>query len=333
MELAVIGAGSWGTALAHLLSLKGNTVHFWAHRESVAQFINVEHRNPDYLSNFSLSENIIATSSIKEACQYAEAVVVVTPSKVMREIAQNIKPYINETTPIIICSKGAEANTGKLPIEIFADELKNPSRLAVLSGPNHAEEVVQCLPAATVVASIDQTCAQFFQELFACDYFRTYASLDVLGVELCAAFKNIIAIAVGISYGLGFGDNTAALLMTRGIAEMSRLVSAIGGEAITCMGLAGTGDLIATCTSQHSRNRRFGEDVAKGKTLEDFQGKTHMVVEGALACKTIQTLADRYEVDLPITQKVRAIVWEGSDTIQAAEELADRPLTTEFRGL
>ena len=153
------------------------------------------------------------------------------------------------------------------------------------------------------------------------------------GVELCAAFKNVIAIAVGLSYGLGFGDNTAAMLMTRGLAEMSRLVVKAGGQAITCMGLAGTGDLIATCTSEHSRNRRFGKMVAEGKTLDDFTQETHMVAEGALACKTIGTLAAHYGVELPITEAVRAVVWEGAEPKEIGRALADRPLTTEFYGI
>ena len=153
------------------------------------------------------------------------------------------------------------------------------------------------------------------------------------GVELCAAFKNVIAIAVGISYGIGFGDNTAALLMTRGVAEMSRLVQAIGGQAITCMGLAGMGDMIATCTSEHSRNRAFGKYVAEGRTLAQYQEDTHMVVEGALACRTIQTLSRAYRVELPITDVVRAVVWEGADAQRAARVLAGRPLKTEFYGL
>ena len=216
---------------------------------------------------------------------------------------------------------------------MFEAELGNVARLAVLSGPNHAEEVVKGIPSATVIASQNEATATFFQDLFACESFRTYVSDDVCGVELCAAFKNVIAIAVGISYGIGFGDNTAALLMTRGVAEMSRLVQAIGGQAITCMGLAGMGDMIATCTSEHSRNRAFGKYVAEGRTLAQYQEDTHMVVEGALACRTIQTLSRAYRVELPITDVVRAVVWEGADAQRAARVLAGRPLKTEFYGL
>ena len=227
----------------------------------------------------------------------------------------------------------AAVGSGLLPVEVFEAELGNVARLAVLSGPNHAEEVVKGIPSATVIASQSEATATFFQDLFACESFRTYVSDDVCGVELCAAFKNVIAIAVGLSYGLGFGDNTAAMLMTRGLAEMSRLVVKAGGQAITCMGLAGTGDLIATCTSEHSRNRRFGKMVAEGKTLDDFTQETHMVAEGALACKTIGTLAAHYGVELPITEAVRAVVWEGAEPKEIGRALADRPLTTEFYGI
>jgi glycerol-3-phosphate dehydrogenase (NAD(P)+) len=218
-------------------------------------------------------------------------------------------------------------------VEVFEAEMGNPQRLAVLSGPNHAEEVIKGIPSATVIASESRETAEFLQGVFAGDSFRTYSSDDVVGVEVCAACKNVIAISVGLSYGIGLGDNTAALVMTRGLAEMSRLVHALGGKALTCMGLAGTGDLIATCTSEHSRNRRFGQMIAQGKTLDDFTAETHMVAEGALACKTLQPLAASVGVELPITDVVRSVVWEGADPREAAQELLNRPLKEEFYGL
>lgn len=221
-----------------------------------------------------------------------------------------------------------------LPIDVLGSVLGNDSRLAVLSGPNHAEEVVRAQPSATVIASESAETAVFFRDLFASETFRTYTSDDPVGVELCAAFKNVIAIAVGVSYGLGFGDNTASLLITRGLAEMSRMAVACGGQALTCMGLAGAGDMVATCMSRHSRNRRFGQDfVALGKTLDDFEREFHMVVEGALACKTLALLADRTGVELPLTDTVRSIVWEGADAREAAKALAYRPLKSEFYGI
>ena len=258
-DIAVIGAGSWGTALSQLLALNGHRVRLWARNAEVVSTVNALHHNPRYLADVELSENIHATLSYTEAVENVEAIVIVTPSGLLRNVAQSLDAHVSENMPIIICSKGVEEGSGLLPIEIFESELGGVERLAVLSGPNHAEEVIKGIYSATVIASSSEKTACFFQDLFATDTFRTYISDDSCGVELCAAFKNVIAIAVGLSYGLGFGDNTAALLITRGLAEMGRLVNACGGNAITCMGLAGTGDLIATCMSKHSRNRSFGE--------------------------------------------------------------------------
>lgn len=333
MRIAVIGAGSWGTALAQVLAGNGHDVGLWARKPEVAAAINADHRNPRYLSDVVLSERIAASSSHEEVLEGACAAVIVTPSSIMRDVADRLAGLVGEDFPVIVCSKGVEEGSGLLPVEVFEAEMGNAARLAVLSGPNFAAEVIRGIPSGTVVASPDAGTAAFFQELFASDAFRTYASDDVIGVELCAAFKNVIAIAVGVSYGIGFGDNTAAMLMTRGIAEMSRLVVRCGGQALTCMGLAGTGDLVATCTSEHSRNRRFGKLLAEGGTLEEFTERTHMVVEGALACRTLKTLADAYGVELPITDVVRSVVWEGADPRDVAKTLTSRPLTTEFYGL
>ena len=333
MKIAVIGAGSWGTALAQVLAGNGHDVGLWARKPEVAAAINADHRNPRYLSDVTLSGRIAAASAYEDVLEGASAAVIVTPSSIMRDVADRLAGLVGEDFPAIVCSKGVEEGSGLLPVEVFEAEMGNAARLAVLSGPNFAAEVIRGIPSGTVVASPDAGTAAFFQELFASETFRTYASDDVVGVELCAAFKNVIAIAVGVSYGMGFGDNTAAMLMTRGIAEMSRLVVRCGGQALTCMGLAGTGDLVATCTSEHSRNRRFGKLLAEGGTLEEFTERTHMVVEGALACRTLKTLADAYGVELPITDVVRSVVWEGADPRDVAKTLTSRPLTTEFYGL
>ena len=331
--VAIIGAGSWGTALAQTLASVNNKVVMWAHRDEVAQRITHNHRNPRYLSGIVLADNISATADLTEAVKDAEAVVIVTPSRLMREFALRLRGLISDATPIVICSKGVEEHTGMVPIQIFEEVLGNIDRLAALSGPNHAEEVVLGLPAGTVIASPSNETAAYFRDLFTTPSFRCYTSHDYIGIEICAAFKNVIAIAVGASYGMGFGDNTAAMLMTRGMAEMSRLVTACGGHAFTVMGLAGAGDLVVTCTSEHSRNRTFGKALAQGGTLEGYEERTHMVVEGALACKTICPLAARYNVELPIAEAVRSIVWEHGSLEKIAEELFNRPLTTEFWGL
>ena len=333
MKVAVIGAGSWGTALAHLLAGNGFEAMLWARDARVVDGVNGAHRNPRYLADSALDEKVSATLSYAEAVEGAAAVVVATPSAALREAARHLSGILGEDVPAVVCSKGVEEGTGLLPIEVLASELGGEGRFAVLSGPNHAEEVIRGIPAATVVASPYSETAGLFRDAFASETFRVYVSDDPCGVELCGAFKNVIAIAVGVSYGLGYGDNTAAMLMTRGQAEMSRLVAACGGKPLTCMGLAGTGDLIATCMSRHSRNRRLGEMVAAGRTLDDFAAETHMVAEGAYACRTLGTLADRCGVELPITDTVRDVVWEGADPSAAAGTLMSRPLKSEGYGL
>ena len=302
----------------------------WARRPEVASYVNLEHRNPDYLKDARLDSRVRATSSIAEAIEGALAVVSVTPSKYVRSTADLLAPVVSRDLPIVVCSKGVELGTGLVPSQVFEEVLGNPARLAALSGPNHAEEIVKGVAAGTVVASESKETAEFFQKLLASETFRVYTSDDVMGVELCAAFKNVIAIAVGVAYGLGYGDNTAAMLMTRGQAEMSRLVAAAGGNPMTCMGLAGTGDLIATCMSRHSRNRTFGEALAGGETVEQYEARMHMVVEGAQACRTLEALSERYQVELPITDVVRSMVWEHVDPREVASLLASRSLKPEF---
>ena len=334
MRASVIGAGSWGTALAQVLGSKGISVTMWARDETVAEGINSEHRNPRYLSDSALSENITCTTSPEEALANADAVVIVTPSALARTTAEMIAPFVSESTPVVICSKGVEEGSGLLLTQVVADVIGAEDRIAVLSGPTHAEEVIREQPSATVIAGTGEETVLFFRDLFATERSRTYASDDPVGVELCGAFKNVIAIAVGISYGMGFGDNTAALVITRGLAEMGRMVTACGGDPITCMGLGGAGDMVVTCMSRHSRNRRFGQDyIAEGKSLDDFYADTHMVVEGAIACKTLQTLSDAHGVELPLTDAVREVVWNGGDLHVLAKALFMRPLKSEFYGM
>ena len=329
-QVAIVGAGSWGTALAQLAATAGNDVRLWARKEEVARGINADHVNPRYLADARLSERIEASTDIVRVVGGADAVVIVTPSSVMRETARAIAAHVGAKTPVALAAKGVEAETGMLPVEVFDEVLGGLGRLAALTGPNHAEEVVRGVPSGTVVSSYVPRTARFFQSLLSTESFRIYVGNDVVGAEVCAAYKNVIAIAVGASYGLGMGDNTAALLMTRGLAEMSRLVAACGGNAMTCMGLAGMGDLEVTCMSPHSRNRTFGYELAQGVTLDAYCARTHMVVEGALACRTLHDLALAHDVDLPLARTVRAIVWEGYDVVAAAQDLLDRPQKPEF---
>lgn len=329
-QVAIVGAGSWGTALAQLAATAGNDVRLWARKEEVARGINADHVNPRYLADARLSERIEASTDIARVVGGADAVVIVTPSSVMRETARAIAAHVGAKTPVALAAKGVEAETGMLPVEVFDEVLGGLGWLAALTGPNHAEEVVRGVPSGTVVSSYVPRTARFFQSLLSTESFRIYVGNDVVGAEVCAAYKNVIAIAVGASYGLGMGDNTAALLMTRGLAEMSRLVAACGGNAMTCMGLAGMGDLEVTCMSPHSRNRTFGYELAQGVTLDAYRARTHMVVEGALACRTLHDLALAHDVDLPLARTVRAIVWEGYDVVAAAQDLLDRPQKPEF---
>jgi glycerol-3-phosphate dehydrogenase (NAD(P)+) len=332
MKVAVIGTGSWGTAVAWLLAQNAHEVRAWSHGQATADAINTTQRNPRYLTDLDLT-GITSSTSFEEVCEGARAVIMVTPSVNVREVAEQLKPHISCDTPVVMLSKGIERETGMLLTEICADVFGSGQLIAALSGPNHAEEVSRGLPAATVVASDDAVCAEFVADLFRNDFFRVYTSDDVCGVELCAASKNIIAIANGISAGMGYGDNTSAVIMTRGLAEMSRLVIALGGNPLTCMGLAGMGDLIATCSSRHSRNRSLGELIAQGGTLAQFEERTHMVAEGAHAALSVTDLARKKGVDLPIANAVRAVLWEGRPPADMLDELMLRPPKPELEGL
>ncbi len=328
-KVALVGAGSWGTAIAHLLACNGHAVTMWAHSESTAQAIEQTHRNPRYLSDVDLLD-VAASASYEEVLDRAEALVVVCPSSYMRQVAANCASYVSQDLPVIVLSKGIEAHSGFTMVQVLEDVLGNGERIACLSGPNHAEEVSHGLPAATVVASSNEDCALFFQELFSAPTFRVYTSADVMGVELCAASKNIIAIANGMCAAMKLGDNASASLMTRGLAEVTRLVVALGGDNRTCLGLAGVGDLIATCSSPHSRNRALGELIVNGGTLAEFEQRTHMVAEGAVACKTVSELAQTAGIDMPIAQAVRRMLWDGLDPHQVAENFFDRPRKSEI---
>jgi glycerol-3-phosphate dehydrogenase (NAD(P)+) len=331
MNVTVVGAGSWGSAVAWLLGGKQHQVRLWARSPELAEQISQSHRNPNYLSDVEFPTAVSATSDLANALEDAEAVVLVTPSSALPQIAGQIAASgVAAELPVVQLSKGIEAGSGRLLLDVLAEALGNSERLAVLTGPNHAEEVVRSLPSATVVASASSQTASFFQELFNTPTFRVYTSSDTIGTQLCGAAKNIIAIACGISDGLGFGDNTTAMLMTRGLAEISRLVTQLGGDSMTCMGLAGMGDLIATCTSEHSRNRAFGLELAHGGTLEAYQQRTHMVVEGALACQTITSLAAQHGIEMPISQAVRSIAAGEHTAAQMTDILIARLAKSEF---
>ena len=329
MRIAVIGAGSWGTAVSWLLDQKGHEVALWAREPEIALGINTQHRNPVYLPDVRFSERVSASHEFEPVLAGASGVVMVTPSVGVRATAHELAPYLAGDVPIIILSKGIEDGSSLLMTQVLEEELGGAQRIAGLSGPNHAEEVSRGMPSATVVASTSQETADFFQALFATSFFRVYTNTDLLGVEMCGTGKNVIAIACGVCDGMGFGDNAKASLMTRGLAELARLGAAVGADPWTYMGLAGMGDLVVTCTSQHSRNRALGELIAQGGTLEDFETKTRMVAEGAVACRALHHLARQRDIELPITELVYALLYHGLKPEDALPVLMDRPQGSE----
>ena len=286
-----------------------------------------------YLPDIVLTPQVFATPDMEQALLGAEAVVMVTPSIGVRETAESMKPHLPSDTPVVILSKGVEGGSNMLMTEVLEDVLGNKKRVAGLSGPNHAEEVSKGIPSATVVAAYEPSVGELFQDIFMTPFFRVYTNPDVVGVELCGASKNVVAIAVGMCDGLGYGDNTKATLMTRGLAEMTRLGVKLGANPMTYMGLAGMGDLIVTCMSRHSRNRGLGELIAKGGTMQEFYDKTHMVAEGAVACITVDELGKREGLELPITQQVRGILYEGVDVAMGEKALLGRGAKDELHGL
>ena len=333
MKVAVIGAGSWGTAIAGVAAARATDVVLWSHDEPVPPGINEHHKNPLYLPDYVLSDNVRATGDFHEALSGADGVIVVVPSPFIRSTIHVAAPEFASDVPVLCLTKGIEPGTGKLMTEVVEEEIGNPNRIAALSGPNHAEEICRGTLAAAVIASTHPEVVEFFKDLLISPSFRLYASTDVVGIETCGAVKNVIAIVCGIAAGSGYGDNTLALLMTRGLAEISRIVCARGGDPMTCMGLAGMGDLVVTCTSPHSRNRSFGVAFAKGESLDEYQARTHMIVEGAAAVKSTAELCRQLRVDAPITFCLEAALYHGMTLEEALETLLDRTPTEEFYGL
>jgi glycerol-3-phosphate dehydrogenase (NAD(P)+) len=332
-RVTVVGTGSWGTAATGLVAPKAEEVVLWGRSPEVCEGVNRTRHNPRHLTGYELAPNVSATADLAVAAAGAEALVLALPSAYLRATARALAPHADSSTPVLVLTKGVEPGTGDLMADVVSEELGHPERVAALSGPNHAEEICRGSYAAAVVASADAGCAGFFQRLMGSHDFRVYASADLTGVEVCGAVKNVVAIACGVAAGLGAGDNTLAALMTRGIAEISRVVAALGGDPMTCMGLAGMGDLVATCTSRHSRNRTFGEAFASGESLESYQERTGMVVEGAAAARSVYELAQKHGIEAPITCVVHGILYEGLPLGEAIESLLQRRVREEFYGL
>lgn len=331
MKISVVGAGSWGTAFASLLAKKGLEVNLWARNPEVARAISQEHRNPYYLSDIRLPVGIKATSIIEDLFP-SELLVLAVPSHALRGLVKSLSPFIDSQTNVLSLAKGIEEGTGMRMSEVIAEAASLPiERIAVLSGPNHAEEVIREVPSATVIASVSTELSQKLQEIVFAPYFRVYTNTDLVGVEIGGAAKNVIAIAAGISDGLGFGDNTKASLLTRGLAEIVRLGVALGAKPLTFLGLAGVGDLIATATSKHSRNRFVGEQIGKGKSLEDVLSKMRMVAEGVKTTVSLKKLGEKLNLALPITEEVYQVLYQGKDPRLSVEDLMLRMPTEEAK--
>lgn len=334
-RIAVLVAGSWGTALADVLAGNGHHVKLWTRNEAQAAEINARHTNAKYLGVHRLHPGLTATTSLQEAAREAEAVLLAAPSAAMREVARMLAPHVAGDALLIHAAKGLETDTLNTMSEVIADEIKtaNPERIVVLSGPSHAEEVITRHPTTVVVASAAPEAAEEAQDLLINSYFRVYTNPDIKGVEIAGALKNIIAIGAGMSDGLGFGDNAKAALITRGLAEIARLGTAMGANPLTFAGLAGVGDLIVTCTSRHSRNWRAGYHVAKGKSLEETLREMGMVVEGVKTTKAALRLAAQHGIHLPIAEQLGLVLFEGKSAQAAVEDLMGRGRTQEIEGL
>lgn len=331
---AVLVAGSWGTALASVLANNGYQVRLWTRSTVQAEDINRNHVNSKFLPDVQLPELIQATTDIKLALQDAELALFVAPSGAMREVAKQAAPYLSDETLVVHATKGFETDTLKRMTNVLAEELGRPEdQLVVLSGPSHAEEVILKQPTTVVVASVNIEAAEQAQDALMNTDFRVYTNPDVVGVEVAGAIKNIIALGAGLTDGLQFGDNAKAALLTRGLAEIGRLGTAMGANPLTFAGLAGVGDLVVTCTSKHSRNWRAGYMLADGTPLEEVLSRMGMVVEGVRTTRAAYELAKQYEVEMPITFQLYEVLFANKAPRTAVEHLMGRLKTHEIEEL
>lgn len=317
--VAVLGAGSWGTTVAALTSRNVATV-LWARRPELAGAINAAHRNPDYLPEGDLPEALVATSSMEEAVAGAAVVVMAVPSHGFRAILEQARPFIAAGTPVVSLTKGLEEGTLRRMTEVVAEVLPG-SPAGVLTGPNLSGEIMAGQPAASVVALEDGDLAAEVQRLVTTDGFRVYTNADVIGCEVAGAVKNVIAIATGMADGMGFGDNSRAALITRGLAELTRLGTALGGQPQTFAGLAGIGDLVVTCISGHSRNRHVGEQLGQGRSMAEVVAGMRMVAEGVKTSRAVLDLAATVGVEMPIAEQVVAVLYDGRTAVDALPAL------------
>lgn len=331
-KVGIIGAGSWGTAIGVLLTNNGHEVTMWSAIGSEIDMLNETHEHKDKLPGVVLSEKMTFTKNLKEAVEAKDLLVLAVPSVFTRQTVKQMKEYVANGQIIVNVAKGIEETTLMTLSEIVEEEIPQ-AMVTVLSGPSHAEEVGKGIPTTIVVGAKKRAIAEFVQEIFTSKVFRVYISPDVLGIELGAALKNVVALAAGMADGLGYGDNTKAALITRGIAEISRLGTAMGGKAETFSGLSGIGDLIVTCASMHSRNRRAGILIGQGKTMEEAMDEVKMVVEGVYSAKAAVALAEKYHIEMPIVEQVNEILFQAKTAKDAVEELMVRDLKSEHNTL
>ena len=325
-RIAVMGAGSWGTAVGKVLADAGSEVVMWARRDEAARALNEHHCNSRYLPDIVLPATITASTDPAEVLAGADEVVLAVPSQSLRGNLEQWVDYFEPDAGVISLAKGIETGTLKRISEVVAEVMGLPEgKIAALSGPNLAREVAEGQPAATVIACTDEERAARLQDAFTTSYFRPYTNTDVVGCEIGGATKNVIALVCGIASGMGLGDNTMATLVTRGLAETTRLGVALGANQMTFAGLAGLGDLVATCTSPLSRNRTFGERLGKGETLEQAQQATNgQVAEGVKSCTSIRDLSRQFGVEMPLTEAIHEICHEGGDAVEVAVRLMSR---------
>ena len=322
MKITVLGSGGWGTALSLLLLDNGNDVTLWSFAEKEAEALRATRENP-MLKGVALPEALKITTSM-DVLADSELVVMATPSFAVRETARKAAPLLRQDAVVVSVAKGIEKDTALCLTQIIEEELKGKGRVVALSGPSHAEEVGRRVPTGCVAASTDMAAAELVQDVFMSPRFRVYTNSDVLGVELGAALKNVLALCCGVSDGMGLGDNTKALLMTRGMTEMARLGVALGGRKETFAGLSGMGDLIVTCTSMHSRNRRCGILVGQGKSVEEAMKEVGATVEGYYAALSAHQLAEKAGVEMPICECAYRVLYEGQSVREVVGALMSR---------
>ncbi|WP_138203263.1 NAD(P)H-dependent glycerol-3-phosphate dehydrogenase [Haloimpatiens lingqiaonensis] len=328
-NITFLGGGSFGTALSVMLGKKGSSITLWDRKTSVVEDINIKKENIKYLPNIIIPSNVLATTELDKAIENSKYIVLAVPSHAVRTLCRDIKEFITKDKVIISIAKGIDEESGDRLSQVIKSEL-NTESIVILSGPSHAEEVALDIPTTVVVSSENMDIAKEVQDLFMTNKFRVYTNEDLIGVEVGGAVKNIIALAAGISDGIGYGDNTKAALMTRGMSEIVKIGTKLGGKKETFYGLAGMGDLIVTCTSMHSRNRRAGILIGKGLTTEEACREVGMVVEGVKACKAFYKLSCKLEVNMPITEILYKVLFQDKDAKYGVYELMTRDKKNEI---